>query len=740
MVTNLAHRVRSKLGWGNRRPFGPAEAHSSAQQEVVSSEFDASFYAIRYPEVKGDPLEHFITEGWRKENDPTSWFSTSFYLQTYPDVAAAGLNPFYHYVEHGRAEGRAIAPAEPLENPRAWEIEIIRSGLDEDFYIEQLRGRDLNSQGMELAVHYWREGAMLELDPAHDFSTSHYLETHADVRLAGVNPFAHYLARGKIEGRSAQPASVHSATPKPGSDEDHGRDLMRSEFDGEFYLASYRDVAAAGVDPLEHFLATGWKEGRNPNLWFSVTDYLDLYPDVAGAGINPFLHYLAAGRSEGRVPRHELGFRFDVIKSLQPLEERIQHMRNNRPRFRSSPRERLGRALAKAQRLESKGLYISVSHDDFTENFGGVQLVLMRESAAVDRMGYDHLHLFPAIPLQIAELEEADPMIGIVLNRERIGFWRASDIEQEIRAIATKLSRSPFVIHSLIGHRAEAIVSILQAAGCQSGWYWIHDYSSSCTGYTLLRNDVEFCGAPNPSSTACSICVYGGLRSQQIEAHQFIFKKLDLTVLAPSESALDVWKAGFAATAPAKVHEHLRISVSATRRRRQARTASGKTLRVAYVGQPVTHKGWPAFRELAMRFSKDPRFQFYHVGKNAAPGVPVVFKEVTVGLGDLDAMVRALSELEIDVAVLWSLWPETFCIAAVEALRAGAAVLTFKDSGNVAALVRKTGFGSVLGSEEELIRLFESGEVIDLVAMKRPRNLKAEFSNMTADFIEERAA
>jgi hypothetical protein len=319
-----------------------------------------------------------------------------------------------------------------------------------------------------------------------------------------------------------------------------------------------------------------------------------------------------------------------------------------------------------------------------------------------------------------------------------LGFWRASEIEQELGAASARLCSSPFVIHSLIGHRAEAIVSILKAAGCGAGWYWVHDYSSACTGYTLLRNDVEFCGGPGPSSTACSICVYGSLRRQQMGAHETLFKELDLTVLAPSESALDVWKASVAVTASAKVHEHLRIASLQTQPA-QGPVAKGP-LRIAYVGQPVTHKGWPAFKELAMRFSKDPRYEFHHVGKNAFPGVPVRFTEVVVGPEDLDAMVRALSELKIDVAMLWSLWPETFCIAAVEALRAGAAVLTFKDSGNVAAMVRKTGFGSILGSEQELIRLFESGDVIDLAARTRPRNLTAEFSNMTADFIDEEAA
>ena len=741
MVIDFVQRFRSRLASGDRRSTGSAEEGLVTQSKTVESDFDAAFYAVRYPEVRCDPLEHFMTEGWRKGLDPAPWFSTSFYLQTYPDVAASGLNPFYHYVEHGREEGRSVAPAEPAENDRSWEIDIIRTALDEGFYAQQLRGIGVDASGTDLVLHYWREGAALGLDPTPDFSTSHYLTAHADVAAAGVNPFAHYLARGKGEGRSSQNAQARPFQAKRPLSAGDDKDLVHGEFDREYYLAANQDVAAAGVDPLEHFLANGWKEGRNPNLWFSVTDYLDLYPDVASVGINPFLHFLVAGKPEGRVPRHELGFRYDVIKALRPLDERIRHARASAPRRKASQVSRLRDALNRAQRLENKGLYISISHDDFTENFGGVQLVLMRESEALDQKGFDHLHLFPVVPLQVVDTEDADPLIGVLLNRERAGFFRADEIEREMAAIAPRLSRSLFAIHSLIGHRAEAIVSILKAAGCRAGWYWVHDYSSACTGYTLLRNDVEFCGGPPLSSTACSLCVYGGLRSGQVAAHKTLFESLDLTVLAPSEAALDIWKASVAVTAPAKVHEHLRITTPRKHARasRASRTI-GEPLRVAYVGQPVTHKGWPVFRELAMRFSKDPRYQFYHVGKGRELGVPVSFTEVAVGPDDLDAMTRTLAELQIDVAILWSLWPETFCIAAVEALRAGATLLTFRDSGNVAALARRTGFGSVLDSEEQLAALFESGEVIDLAARMRPRGLTAEFSNMTADFIDGEVA
>lgn len=71
-------------------------------------------------------------------------------------------------------------------------------------------------------------------------------------------------------------------------------------FDGDWYLAAYPDVAAAGLDPAVHFLSHGADERRNPGPFFDTAHYLALYPDIAESGLNPLVHYLQAGWAEGR--------------------------------------------------------------------------------------------------------------------------------------------------------------------------------------------------------------------------------------------------------------------------------------------------------------------------------------------------------------------------------------------------------------------------------------------------------
>lgn len=71
-------------------------------------------------------------------------------------------------------------------------------------------------------------------------------------------------------------------------------------FDSQWYLNAYPDIRDAGVDPLEHFLDYGAKEGRNPNALFDSLSYLRVNPDVAGFGSGPFIHYVCYGFQEGR--------------------------------------------------------------------------------------------------------------------------------------------------------------------------------------------------------------------------------------------------------------------------------------------------------------------------------------------------------------------------------------------------------------------------------------------------------
>jgi len=109
------------------------------------------------------------------------------------------------------------------------------------------------------------------------FDPAYYLAHNPDVAAAGVDPLLHYLTYGWKEGRDPS-----------------------AYFDTAYYLKQNPDVAASGGNPLLHFEAYGWKEGRQPSLVFDDAKYLAANPDVAAAGADPLQHFMTYGQTEGR--------------------------------------------------------------------------------------------------------------------------------------------------------------------------------------------------------------------------------------------------------------------------------------------------------------------------------------------------------------------------------------------------------------------------------------------------------
>jgi len=60
-------------------------------------------------------------------------------------------------------------------------------------------------------------------------------------------------------------------------------------FDEYFYLLKNNDLILANIDPLEHFIESGWKEGRSPNPSFNMKLYLEHHPIYLENNINPFI-------------------------------------------------------------------------------------------------------------------------------------------------------------------------------------------------------------------------------------------------------------------------------------------------------------------------------------------------------------------------------------------------------------------------------------------------------------------
>lgn len=123
------------------------------------------------------------------------------------------------------------------------------------------------------------------------FDAKYYLSQNPDVAAAGVDPLEHFMTYGWNEKRDPN-----------------------ALFDTSYYLSQNPDVVAAGINPLGHFMNYGWKENRSPGSLFDTSYYMKQNPDVAAAGIDPLEHYVSYGQSEGRKATNGFTIEFDYSR------------------------------------------------------------------------------------------------------------------------------------------------------------------------------------------------------------------------------------------------------------------------------------------------------------------------------------------------------------------------------------------------------------------------------------------
>jgi glycosyltransferase involved in cell wall biosynthesis len=234
------------------------------ERRVIASSgiLDRDWYLAQSPQAAADPLDHYLRAGAAAGLDPHPLFDTSWYLDRYPDIRAAGLNPLAHYLARGSAEGRNPHPL-----------------FDSHWYLEQ--NPQARAAGENPLLHYLRSGGGSDPNPL--FESAWYLEQNADARTAGT-PLTHYVTVGAAQGRDPNRL-----------------------FKTRWYLEQNPTVAASGLDPLAHYIYFGVAEGRDPNPMFDTDWYLAHNPDVVRAQLNPLGHFLREGAAQGRAssPQHK---------------------------------------------------------------------------------------------------------------------------------------------------------------------------------------------------------------------------------------------------------------------------------------------------------------------------------------------------------------------------------------------------------------------------------------------------
>jgi hypothetical protein len=665
--------------------------------------FSSEFYLNSNPDVAQagvDPSWHYFHYGWKENRNPSALFDMQRYLAENPDVKSAGLEPLFHFLVYGRSEGRAIHRIDATS---------INQSSDHntpipDEVLHNTSDPDIGSQEIDVADNEDEKKAQ---------SSAQSSNTVASIPTPDLTEAAKLKLRLDL---------VRSPTKEQIA-------AVASHFSVEFYLENYPDIGSAGVDPLKHYMLQGWRELRDPSPYFSTLYYIKNSPDVIDARLNPFYHFVASGRLEGRLAKSPNGFRHAILGNLKSVDEKIAEARLHFSRPALSSIAKFDEWFDKNITLPNR-LILSFSHDNFMANIGGVQILMRRELFLLKQEGFSQISFFPALALAHLNPLSDNFFVGVLLDGEFAGYFKAEDIQQSIikRKIGHEFG-ARFIIHNLLGQNMDFVESVLLSCGCQSGYFWVHDYASIYNNWNLLINDVKFRGVPRKDRPDFDLCEYARWAFDQPKEIGRIFRSFKTTVISPSQTALDLWlEAGLHVPDKVYVVPHCTLM----KNNRNKITATNSHTKVAFVGHAASHKGWPIFTEISDRARDRAHLSFFHFGLGGSAGMNFTRVTVQPEPDGTTNMIKALSDAEIDIAVIPSICPETFGLVAYEAVAAGAKVLCLKDSGNVAAFIQETGLGRVMASEAELIKLFESDTISELTELITPL-FDLNFSKMTLE-------
>ncbi len=208
-----------------------------------------------------NPWRHFIDYGRAEGRWPNPYFDPGWYQAENPD---AGPDLLLHCIRHGEQLGRR---PHPVFDP-AWYRSVY----------------DVPAEWIALGHYLANRGSGLVVPNAGLFAVP-WMVPYRDDPAIGVDPVAHYLDDVAADGLEA--------FPDPGVV--RGSGLV----DENFYLIHGTDVLQANLDPSDHYCRYGWRENRRPNIYFDPDWYLLTNPEVARLGVNPLVHYILVGEPGG---------------------------------------------------------------------------------------------------------------------------------------------------------------------------------------------------------------------------------------------------------------------------------------------------------------------------------------------------------------------------------------------------------------------------------------------------------
>lgn len=297
---------------------------------------------------------------------------------------------------------------------------------------------------------------------------------------------------------------------------------------------------------------------------------------------------------------------------------------------------------------------------------------------------------------------------GVSIDGTYLGVYTAAQVVKLIKG--NEFTISSIYLNNVICANFKALEHVLDAFPKVQIITMVHDFYLCCTNYTLFVNN-RYCNAEKLGDTVCHECEHFK-KSNTLENKiwGFLSKYMDrIKFNAPSESAKNIF-----------LRFHKEIDESHVRAvpnqniiymAGDSKYKKNKKLRIGYIGYDTAFKGFDVFKMLTERYKEVYDFFWFNSKGLSIQGAQTI--KSGFDKKHLNGMSDYVKENNIDAILLWAKWPETFSYVAVESLAAKAFMISYKNSGNIAAIINTHESGVVLNSLAELCDLLDNYSALE---------------------------
>ena len=343
---------------------------------------------------------------------------------------------------------------------------------------------------------------------------------------------------------------------------------------------------------------------------------------------------------------------------------------------------------------------LALSFGNYLKGDGGTDKVIAEHQRLFNNAGISYIQI---APVGKKADKKRRPFYTMVVDGQYSNLLEEASLSCFLDGLRLKgHSLCGIFIHHLLKFKLDFIEKICDSTDAPI-FFMLHDYYSICKQYKLINSNGVYCGTGSPTKHKCKACRYFEENRDHTKIISIFYDKYRdrITIISPSKAALNIWNESYGDLGLSyKVIPHQKLESKYKKEESQ-----NSIINIAFIGKLVYPKGSELWEEIITSIiPNNNQYKAYYMGVSENNSNSVEKVNVFVTPNEPDAMVNALRKHNIDVVLLWSIWPETYSYTYYEAFAADCFVLTSVYSGNIAGMVSENGNGKVFGSEHDVLR------------------------------------